>query len=853
MHATPELPPLPIDEALPGLLEALTRGPNAVLAAPPGAGKTTRVPLALMRAGWAASGRILMLEPRRIAARAAAERMAATLGERVGATVGYRIRGERRVSRATRVEVVTEGILTRMLQDDPELPGIIAVIFDEVHERSLDTDLGLALAREVQATIRPELRLLAMSATLETEKVARVLGGAPVIESTGRLHPVETRWLERPWARPSGGPRFEEAAAGLARKALAETEGDILVFLPGAGEIRRAAALVSREGPGVVTVPLYGALPFARQRAALAPDPKGRRRLVLATAIAETSLTVEGVRVVVDCGRARRSRFNPGTGMSRLVTVPVSRAEAAQRRGRAGRLAPGVCYRMWTKGEEGALQAFAPPEILEADLAPLALELALWGVEDASALAFLDPPPAPLMAEARRLLARLGALDEAGRMTPHGREVAGLPVHPRLAHMLIAAEALDLGAEAALVAAVLADRDPLSGAGRPPADLSLRLAGVLAPDRFEREHPFTIDRSAAERIRAEARRLHPRRADPAMAAARAAARAGALLSLAYPDRVGLRRPGEAPRYLLSGGRGAALPPDDPLAGERLVVAAEVEDSGREGTIRLAAPLSEANLRAVHAERIAWTEFATWSPRRREVEARQREMFGAIALADRPWTEVPPDALGAALAEGVRALGLAALGWSGAATSLRQRVEWLRARGGALAGRLPDWSDAGLMATLDDWLTPSLAGMRRLEDAAALDLAALLGAALDRDTLAAVERAAPRHFAAPLGDRVPIDYSGEAPAISIRVQELFGTAEHPAVGDPPVPLVIELLSPARRPVQTTRDLPGFWAVSYGEVRKEMRARYPKHPWPEEPQRAEATRRTARAKARTKGRS
>jgi ATP-dependent helicase HrpB len=844
MKGMPDLPSLPIDAALPALLDELANGPNAVLAAPPGAGKTTRVPLALMRADWAASGRILMLEPRRIAARAAAERMAETLDEGVGATVGYRIRGESRVLRATRVEVVTEGILTRMLQADPELPGIAAVIFDEVHERSLHTDLGLALAREAQATIRPDLRLLAMSATLETEKLARVLGGAPVIESTGRLHPVETRWLERPLG-PSGGPHFEEAAASLVGKALTQTEGDVLVFLPGAGEIRRTAGLLARDCPGVVLAPLYGALPFAKQRAALRPDLRGRRRVVLATAIAETSLTVEGVRVVVDCGRARRARFNPGTGMSRLVTVPVSRAEADQRRGRAGRLGPGVCYRMWTKGEEGALATFALPEILEADLAPLALELALWGARDAADLAFLDPPPAPLMAEARKLLSSLGALDEAGRIAPHGREMAPRPVHPRLAHMLIAAEALDRGAEAALLAALLEDRDPLKAAGRPPADLALRLAGVAAPGRFEREHPFKVDRPAAERIRAEARRLHDGRPDPTGATARA----GALLSLAYPDRVGLRRPGEAPRYLLSGGRGAALPPDDPLAGARLVVAAEVDDAGREGTIRLAATLAEADLRALHAGRIVWTRSAVWSPRCREVEARQREMFGAIALSDRSWVDAPPEALGAALAEGIRSLGLAALDWSREATSLRQRVQWLRARGGPLAARLPDWSEAGLLAGLDDWLTPYLAGMRRLEDAAALDLVALLRAALDRDTLNAVERAALSHFVTPLGDRVPIDYAGEAPMIRVRVQEVFGLAEHPEVGEPPVPLVLELLSPARRPVQTTRDLPGFWAASYAEVRKEMRARYPKHPWPEDPLRAEPTKATARrAKAR-----
>ncbi|MFQ5567614.1 MAG: ATP-dependent helicase HrpB, partial [Paracoccaceae bacterium] len=585
-------------------------------------------------------------------------------------------------------------------------------------------------------------------------------------------------------------------------------------------------------------------LPFARQRAALRPDAEGRRKVVLATAIAETSLTVEGVGVVVDCGRARRARMNPGTGMSRLVTVPVSRAEADQRRGRAGRLGPGVCYRMWTKGEEGALPAFAPPEILEADLAPLALELALWGVADPDGMAFLDPPPGPALAEARKLLAALGALDEAGRITLHGRAMAARPTHPRLAHMTILAEESGEAAEAALIAALLGERDPLRAEGRPPADLALRLAVLADPKRFAAKHPYEADRGAVARIRAEARRLASGRADPA----RAVSRAGALLSLAYPDRVGLRRAGDAPRYLLSGGRGAVLAGEDPLAGERLIVAADLEDTGREATVRLAAALDEADLRAFHDERIGWRNSAEWSPRTRQVAARRREMFGAIALNDRHWRGAPPEALGAALADGIRALGLDALDWSGRATGLRARVEWLRAQGGAqgggLAERLPDWSDAGLLAGLDGWLTPHLAGMRRIGEVARLDLGALLRATLDRETLRRIDRAAPSHFETPLGDRVAIDYGGPVPVLSIRVQELFGVTGHPSVGDPPVPLVIELLSPARRPVQTTSDLPGFWASSYREVRREMRARYPKHPWPEDPSRAQATKRAKR---------
>jgi len=835
-------PALPVEAAIPELLAALEAGPAAVLAAPPGAGKTTRVPLALIEAPWA-TGRIVLLEPRRIAARAAAERMSETLGERPGGRVGYRIRGDSRIGAETRIEVITEGILTRMLQADPGLVGISAVIFDEVHERSLNTDLGLALARESQTALRPDLRLLAMSATLDMAAFSRLLGDAPVIESRGRMFPVETRWLDAPWSAPGRGrgPRFEDAAADLVARAMAEAEGDALVFLPGAGEIRRVEERLASRLRGAVIAPLYGALPFERQRAALRPDPEGRRKVVLSTAIAETSLTVEGVRIVVDCGRARRARVHPATGMSRLVTLPVSRAEAEQRRGRAGRVAPGVCYRMWTRGEEGALPAAAPPEILEADLAPLALELALWGAAPGD-LAFLDPPPGPAMAEAHALLEGLGALDAKRRVTVHGRAMAARAAHPRLAHMLITAEAEGLGAEAALIAALLSERDPLKAERRAPADLALRLVGVIAPKRLEADTPHRIDRAAAERVRAEAKRLHPGTPDRA----RALEAQGRLLAMAYPDRVGLRRPGDAPRYLLSGGRGATLPLDDPLAGERLIVAADLEDTSPEATIRRAAPIAEADLRAVHGPRIGWAEEAAWSKRDRQVVARRQERFGAIALADRHWRDVPPEALGGALAAGIAERGLEALPWSEAAAALRARVAWLAAQTGPLAERLPDWSDDGLLARLDDWLTPHLAGLRRIEETAGLDLHAILRASLDWDLARAVDRAAPARIETPLG-HAAIDYARAEPTVRVRVQELFGLTTHPVAGDPPRPLRLELLSPAGRPVQVTRDLPGFWASSYRDVAKEMRAQYPKHPWPDDPASAEPTR---RAKPRRK---
>ena len=716
-----------------------------------------------------------------------------------------------------------------------------------------------------------------MSATLDVGGFARLLGDAPVIESAGRAHGVETRWLDRPWRRPGEGRRgYLDAAVALILQAVdATSDGDILAFLPGAGEIGRAAARLRAEraapdtgldtGPdtGLEVAELHGSLPFQRQRAVLDPTPGGPRRVVLATSIAETSLTVPGVRAVVDTGLARRSRTDPGTGLARLVTLPVSRAEAEQRRGRAGRLGPGTCWRMWTRGEEGGLPAFAPPEILEADLAALALELAAWGAAP-EALRWLDPPPAAGFAAARALLGELGALDAAGLITAHGREMAAEPLHPRLSHMLVRGRAQGGGAQAALLAALLSDRDPLRGAG---ADLRLRLRAVAGRDP-------AADAATVARIRAEAARIggaarrgsgdapsptlragsrcigpsaHPPSAHKgkggALRQGRAEAIAGALAAAAYPDRIALRRPGDAARYLLSGGRGAVLDAADPLAGERLLVATDLED-GPEARIRLAAPIAEAELRAVLGDRIRRVETIEWSPRAARVEARRREMLGAIALADEPWADAPPDRLGAALAEGVRAAGLGALDWPKAARSLRARVGWLHRQGGDFAETLPDWSDEGLLATLDAWLTPHLAGLRLIEQIARLDLTAMLCAALDWQVLGEIDRRAPARWETPLG-QAEIDYAGDRPAVSLRVQELFGVARHPMVGQPPVALLIELLSPAMRPVQTTADLPGFWAGSYQDVRREMRARYPKHPWPVHPVAAQPTRRTKRS--------
>ena len=794
---------LPVTDALPDLATALAARGLAVLQAPPGAGKTTVVPLDLLARG-VVTGRILMLEPRRLAARAAAERMAETLGEPVGRTVGYRIRGEAKVSAATKIEVVTEGILTRMIQTDPELRGVGLVIFDEFHERSLNADLGLALCLEVRGALREDLKLLVMSATLDAGPVAALMGDAPVITSEGRAYPVETRWLPRP---PDASLRLEAVVATAVKAALEETEGGMLVFLPGEGEIRRVEGML-RDLPGVEVRPLFGAMDFAAQRAALAPA--AGRKVVLATSIAETSLTLPGIRVVIDAGRARRARFDPNSGMSRLVTERVTKAEAEQRRGRAGRVAEGLCYRLWTRGEEGGLSPYPPAEIEVADLAGLALELALWGGTE---LPFLTPPPAGPLAEARALLMGLGALDDRGHITAHGRVLAALPLHPRLGHMLAVA-----GPEAATLAALLAERDPLRGAG---PDLALRMQAVARPGP-------EVDRGVVERIRTEAKRL---------AAAQASIEKGTpdrytlaeMAALAYPDRIGLRRKGEAPRWVLSGGKGAAMAPGLSLSGARLIVATDLDGDAREAMVRQAVAISEAEVRGLYADRIRWVEVCEWSRREGKVLARKQERLGALVLDDRHW-EAPPDAVAKAALEGVRVLGLP---WTAAARRLRARARLARGE---------DWpgvEDDELLASAGDWLLPHLNGVKTEAQIRSLDLVPALQGLIGWERLAEMDRLVPGSFETPLGRKIPIDYDGEVPAIEVRLQEMFGVTVHPAVGQSRMPIRVTLLSPAQRPVQVTTDLPRFWATSYADVRKDMRGAYPRHPWPEDPTQAEPT--------------
>jgi len=805
---------LPIDDAIAPLLDALRAEGRAVLMAPPGAGKTTVVPLALLDAGLI-TGRILMLEPRRLAARAAAERMAQTLGESAGQTVGYRIRGEAKVSKATRIEVVTEGILTRMLQSDPSLDGIGAVIFDEFHERSLNADLGLALTWEARGALRDDLVLVVMSATLDAQPVARLLDDAPVVISEGRAYPVDTRWLERPIDKRA---RLEHAVADLVAQAVRETDGGVLVFLPGEGEIRRVEAALALPKDCHIR-PLYGAMPFAAQRAAIAPATSGRK-VVLATSIAETSLTIQDVRVVVDAGKSRRARFDPGSGMSRLVTERVSKAEAEQRRGRAGRVAPGTCYRLWTKGEEGGLPPFPPAEIEAADLTGLALELALWGSADGSDLAFLTPPNPGVLGEAQALLTQLGALD-AGRITDHGRTLARLPLHPRLGHMLAIA-----GRPAATLAALLAERDPLPFSA--PVDLSLRLEAAANPGAFASRRPWPPNRGVIERVKSEAKRLArmvPSDSDLSVAQ---------MAALAYPDRVGLRRPGDDPRFVMSGGKGAMLDADDTLATARLIVVTDTDGNPREARIRQAVQISEAELRAVHGDQIAWVDTCEWSKRDRRVIARRQERFGAVTLDDRMWKDAPKAAIARAMLDGVRDMGLRP---SAAAGRFLARV--------ALVDDMPDMSEATLLETLEEWLLPYLKGVRTAEDWKRFDSLEALRAMLDWTQMQQLDKAAPAHFTTPMDRKVPIDYSGEAPEIHVRLQEMFGVTTHPRVGR--TPLRITLLNPGQKAVQTTTDLPAFWATSYADVRKDMRGRYPRHPWPEDPSQADPT---LRAKPRKK---
>lgn len=827
---------LPIETVLPEIRKSLEQCPNLVLVAPPGAGKTTRVPLALLGEAWLEGKRILMLEPRRLAARAAAGYMATLLGEQVGQTVGYRVRLDARVGPQTRIEVITEGILTRMLQTDPALEGVGAVLFDEFHERSIHADLGLAMALQSQAVLREDLRLVIMSATLTAEPVAALLGGAPVIVSEGRAFPVDTRYIDK----PIDGP-VEPAVAAKILEALTRDQGDILVFLPGAAEIRRVERRLgeARLGPDIRIATLYGTLPQKAQDAALQPSPAGQRKIVLASTIAETSITVEGVQVVIDSGLMRVPRFSSRTGMARLETVQVSRASADQRRGRAGRLGPGVCYRLWPRQADTRLEPANIPEIMQTDLAALALELAVWGAGDAVDLVWLDPPPAAAYQQARELLEQLGALDANGAITAHGRGMAATGLHPRLAHMIIVAMPLGLGELACELAALLSERDLLrSGGGPADADLRLRVEALRRFGQGRRNGYLPGDggdTAACRRVLAEAE-FWRRRFGIAHQAEPDVNVCGLLLAFAYPDRIAQGR-GDG-RFLLRNGRGAIFRGPQALMNEAYLVAAELDDAGTESRIFLAAPLGLDELRRHCGSQIETTVNVSWDEAAQAVRARKVERLGPLVLKETPQPEPDAEAVREALMFGIRTSGLDMLPWTKASSQLRQRLRFLH----RLKPGWPDLSDENLLDTLPSWLGPYLYGIRSRDDLQRVNLTAALEGLLTWEQRRELEALAPTHITVPSGQSIPIDYGDlTAPALAVRLQEMFGLAETPAVAGGQVPLTLQLLSPARRPVQVTRDLASFWQTTYFEVRKELLGRYPKHYWPENPLDAVATHR------------
>jgi ATP-dependent helicase HrpB len=834
--------PLPIDAVLDELARTLRDHNAAVLVAPPGAGKTTRVPLALLDAPWLKNKKIIMLEPRRIAARASAERMARTLGERAGETVGYRVRFGSKISRATRIEVVTEGIFSRQILDDPELNGVAAVLFDEFHERSLDADLGLALARDAQTGLREDLRILVMSATLDGARVGKLLGGAPVVASEGRSFPVETRYLGRKADAP-----LERQMADAIATALRADPGSVLAFLPGAAEIRRTQNFLTERvhDPSVEILPLFGALDASVQDRAIAPAPKGQRKVVLATSIAETSLTIEGVRIVVDSGMARVPRYEPDIGLTRLETVRASRAAVDQRRGRAGRTEPGVCYRLWDEPQTASLAAYTQPEILSADLSSLVLDLAQWGVRDPTTLAFLDSPPAPALKEANSLLSELGALDSDGRITEEGQSLRALALPPRLARMIVDSHRLGAGEEAAEIAAILTER----GLGGDSVDLDHRL------DQFRRDRSprASSARSLAQRWAQQVASSEGALPSPSPLAGEgrgegatsvvprgapdAELSTGVMLALAFPDRVARNRGNGS--FVLANGRGAAVEQTSSLARAPYIAVAELTGTAAQGRILLAAPITPADIEARFADQIENTEEISFDRNAMALRARRKRTLHAITLSEAPMALSPSAETAKVFAAGLIAAGLDKLPWSKSLKQWRDRVTFLRKAEG---DSWPDLSDAAIAADYESWLVPVLYDKTSLKELSPGDLSEALMAMLPWELRARLEREAPTHFEAPTGTMLPIDYEAEqGPTIAVRLQELFGLNTHPSIARGAVPLVLELLSPAQRPVQVTRDLPGFWRGSYAAVRSDLRGRYPRHPWPEDPASALPTRR------------
>lgn len=814
---------LPIEQVIPELKDALATNANALLLAPPGAGKTTAVPLALLHEPWLGEKKIIMLEPRRLAAKTAARYMARKLGQNPGSTVGYRVRLDTKVGPKTRIEVITEAILTRMLQADPALADVGLVIFDEFHERNLHTDVGLALCLQAQELLRDDLRLLVMSATLDTQPVAKLLGEAPVVVSEGRSYPVETIYLDKPVEG-----RIEPVMAQAIGRAIQETAGDILAFLPGAGEIKRVqerldAMYLDRH---IQVVPLYGSLTPEAQDKAIAPSIPGQRKIVLATSIAETSLTVEGVKVVVDCGLMRIPRFSPRTGMTRLDTIAVSRASADQRRGRAGRLAPGICYRLWTEGEDSRLAAGSTPEIQEADLAPLALELAAWGVKNPSELSWLDAPPTAAYNQALELLRYLGAIDAGGAITDHGKKLAEAGIHPRLAHMILTAIPLGYGRTACELATILGERDTLRSTFADNIDIRLRLDAIRRGGTW-RTHEEIKQLCSVFEIS-----LGGDDGDADFA--------GVLLAFAYPDRIAQKR--DSGRFLMTNGRGAVLAGQQPLAEQPYIVAAELAEYGADSKIFLAAPVTINQIRQYCCDQIEQEDIVVWNRETQSVQARRRERLSALVLKETPWSASDAALVTAALLDGIRQEGLSILPWTKGSRQLQERLAFLH----RIDTSWPDISDDVLLDTIDGWLAPYVSGITGREGLDRLNLTEILKASLSWEQLRQLDELAPTHITVPSGQRIPIDYSdSEVPVLAVRLQEMFGLAETPRIAGRRIPLMLHLLSPAHRPVQVTRDLANFWRTTYFEVRKDLLGRYPKHYWPDDPMAAQATHRTKKS--------
>ncbi|MGD1046580.1 MAG: ATP-dependent helicase HrpB [Bacteroidota bacterium] len=823
----------PIDDVLPRLLETFQQTNNVVLSAPTGAGKTTRVPISLLTSEWMAEKKLIMLEPRRLAARRAAEYMAAQLGESIGQTVGYRIRGEAVVGKNTRIEVVTEGILTRLLQHEPELPNVALIIFDEFHERSIHADLGLALTLDVQEHLRDDLRVLTMSATLDVSAVAKLMGDAHIVESTGFLYPIITNY-----ARFTSDKTIEIRMVDIVMRALSEHEGDVLAFLPGRRDIRRVENLLWKKHlpNDIIVHSLFGDAPYQQQSAALSPAPVGKRKVILSTSVAETSLTIDGVCVIIDSGLARTARFDVRRGMSGLVTVPVSKAVADQRRGRAGRQQPGACYRLWTETEHAQLPEYPQPEIKTADLAPLALDFALWGTPNGENLRFLDSPPLPHLLQAQSLLKDLGAVDAGGKLTTHGRAMAELPLHPRFSHMIIRGKEIGSGSLACDIAALLDERDIFSGKKDADIDLDARLHILHEKQKTNEE--------SLERILSQSRRLkqlvviHPSKEKKELSA-------GVLLALAYPERIARRRENNSVRYQMASGTTGVLPKGTLLSREEFLAIGEVDGIGSEVRIYLAAPLAKKDLQQVFAYALVEEEEIRWSANDEMVIARSISRLGAIIISEQN-VKLHGEKVSAAMVDGVRQMGLECLPWNEESRSFQQRSEWLRKHFNPLD--VPDISNSMLLNTLEDWLVPFLNTIWRRDQLQKLSLMDILHAQFTFTQWQDLERLAPSHLNLPSGSRIALDYSGEQPVLAVRLQELFGQIETPKILGGKVNVLVHLLSPAHRPLAVTQDLHSFWTNTYPEIRTQMRARYPRHVWPDHPLTAKPTNRTVKRKSK-----